>query len=228
MTAEHHQAIAENLTYGEAAAAVAQQALENHGLAGDPGVFAQPQAFNQLLQLCPFLQGSMEAGLADTGNLDPGDILESIVTFVNADLHNEQLMSLSQAITSISQSEPEQKSIRGILETIRLAADSINDAPPEDEEARKDANQRAAEMIDQALQELEPMEERIRNIRTHNEMLKATGGPGCQDTSEENQENILLNLEGLAFQLGQDRWATAHGFQEPQSERATPAFRQGG
>ena len=216
MTAEHHKAIAENLTYGEAAAAVAQQALENHGLTGDPGVFAQPKAFNQLLQLCPFLQESMETGLAETENLDPGDILESIVTFVNADLHNEQLMSLSQAITSISQTEPGQKSIGGIMEKIRMAADSINDAPPGDDEARKDANRRAAEMIDQALQELEPVEERIRNIRTHNEMLKAAGEPGCQETSEENQENILLNLENLAFRLGQDRWATAHGFQDPQ------------
>ena len=100
--------------------------------------------------------------------------------------------------------------LAAVLERIRNAADNIGNADTPDEMAR--INEQAKTTIVEAISELTPITDLLRNLSRYANSIGTAPGNDNQDP----QSSILLTLEALAFSLEQDDWAISHGFTNPQ------------
>lgn len=104
-------------------------------------------------------------------------------------------------------------SITETLERIRIAADNINQA--DTDEARARVNAWSKNEILESAENLLEISDMIGNIYSAAERINPhiQPSPAC-NPNEEQQGDILLNLEKLAFLIGQGKWAESHGFQD--------------
>lgn len=214
-TAKHNDEIILQLTYGEAAAAIASRLLRTHGFPDNSHIFAEEPAFNKLVAYCGFLPELIDSGTPCKPPQNRGDTIAIIVDFVNADLSSEHLVILAQAITSIaSGGDSPVNSLAELLDHIRVGADNIDDA--EDQEERQYLNQRAKTSIASAVVQLQPVAQLLENIKREIPRIDSYDDLQLNESvNQEAQGTILENLEILAFTLQQGDWATAHGFQDP-------------
>ena len=211
----HDDEIITDLTYGRAASAVAANVLQSLGLPDNSTIFQNRDQFNLLVTECDFLTEAMESGVPPQPHGEPEKVIESIVEFVNADLYNEQIAKLTQAVASIATNKPSTGDlVTDILEKILIAADSIDVA--ELDEERRQINERARTNISDAVEELQSVAVLLDNIRQESTRIDSEREPVERAAvNQEAQGLILASLEKLAFSLGKDKWAASHNFQNP-------------
>ena len=211
----HDDEIITDITYGRAASAVAANVLQSLGLPHNSTIFQNNHQFNLLVSECDFLTEAMESGVPPQPHDETEKVIDSIVRFVNADLYNEQLAKLTQAVASIATNQHSTGDrVIDILEKIRIAADSIDSAEPDEE--RSQINEHARTNISHAVEELQSVAVLLDSIRQENARIDSEREPVEREAvNQETRGLILANLEKLAFNLGKDKWAASHNFQNP-------------
>lgn len=222
---KHYEEISPQVTYGQAAAAVAARVLQQYRRPDNSHVFNEADAYDQLIQICDFLPESMESGTPQETPDDPAMTISLIVDFVNADLYNEQLAMLAQAVLPIAaETRPQTETLAELLDMIRNAADMIDDGDTDEE--RSSANQRAKDALDVAMLQIHPVAQALADIRANAARIDLTRDPiQNQAFNQEAQSHILTSLEKLAFALHQNEWAHQHGFQKPAQPEQEPNVR---
>ena len=209
----HDDEIIADITYGRAASAVAANVLESLGLPDNSTIFQNRDQFNLLVSECDFLTEAMESGVPPQPHDGTEKVIANIVEFVNADLYNEQLAKLTKAVTSIATNpHSTEDRVIDILEKIRIAADRIDVAGPDEE--RRQINERARTNISNAVEELQSMAVLLDNIKRESVRIDSARELEVRESiNQEAQGAILANLEKLALKLGKDKWAASHNFQ---------------
>ena len=157
----------------------------------------------------------MESGVPPEPHDEPEKVIDSIVEFVNADLYNEQLAKLTQAVASIATNQHSTGDwVIDVLEKILTSADSIDVA--ELDEERHQINERARTNISDAVEQLQSVGVLLKSIRQESARIDSEREPVEREAvNKEAQGLILAKLEKLAFSLGKDKWAASHNFQNP-------------
>ena len=220
---KHDEEIIPQVTYGQAAAAVAARVLQQHGLPDNSHVFNEADTYDRLVRMCDFLPESIDSGTPQETLEDPAMTLNLIVDFVHADLYQEQLAMLAQAVIPIAAAATQKpETLVDLLDMMRSAADSIDDGAT-DEECRA-ANLQAKNALAVAMLHAQPVVEALDDIRRNAASIDLTSDPATNRTyNQVAQGNILVSLEKLAFALNQDEWAHQHGFQKPAQPNREPA-----
>ena len=219
-TSKHDDEIIYGITYGRAVAAVASRVLLLHGLPDNSQIFQEPDAFQKLIEQCPYLPESLESGVPLNTPDNPDETIIVIVEFVNADLYYDQLDLMAHTIRTITAANQTRfESLADILDQIRAGADSIDDADTQTQ--REAVNRQAKARIASAVAELQPLATLLKTIKQQGIRIDAPRGSQRPEvTNQEAQSIILSSLEQLAFALHQDEWAVSHGFRKPDTPQA--------
>ena len=220
ITQDPNTVLAPGFTMLDAAQAVFAQIAEDHGVYRDVNALSDANAFHELMDRCPFLPNAIHDGIPAEPHTDPEQHGQNIVTWLKADLYAEQLASLNTTICFMfnqKQARQGQQFIEGTLESIRAAVDDIEQS--EDHTERNRVNEQVNEVISKASATFREASRLLTLM--HINAAKLENSADQFEYSTENQQRqvaILANLEQLAFLLGQDQWATAHGFQQPPAD----------
>ena len=209
-----NEMLGSGITYGQAAVAVADSVQAHHGVNDDHTRVEDPENYRQLMERCPFLEESIYSGLPYNAEGTEEQKLAMVVRFVEKDLFESQMATLYHAICDILSPPAElPDGMAGILERMRDAADLIDDS--EDGSRLQQLNRRCRSELLAAVEEIKPITQCLSEMEIHiNEICDAPQGP----INEKTQEQILLEIERLAFLMRQDEWAMAHGFRNPNEQ----------
>ena len=220
MTQDPNEVLAPGFTMLDAAQAAFAQIAEDHGFYRDVNALSDTNAFHELMDRCPFLPDAIRDGITAEPHTDPEQQGQNIVTWLKADLYAEELASLKTNICFMfnqKQTRQGQQFIEGTLENIRAAVDGIEQS--EDHTERNHVNDQVNEVISKASATFREASRLLTLMHINAAKLENSADPLEYSTANQSRQGaILADLEKLALLLGQDQWATAHGFEQPPAD----------
>ena len=219
-TVNTNEMLAPSFTMLDAAKAVFAQILADHHSQPDVDTLCYDSAFASLMDSCKFLPDAMRAGIPDEPSQDPAQTAEDVISWLKEDLYSEQLASLNKAVITIAnehQGKCRHDFVEATLERIRVAVDAIEQS--DDLTKRNRANAHVSDVICEVATKFGKATHLVSLMHISAAKLENSDDPLNYSTeNQRHQELILVQLKRLAFLLGKDQWATAHGFQKPTVE----------